>query len=84
MCLQYAIWAMASYLNDKYGEYTEVFYLRARQYADADEMKASFGFIHPSLSLNTIQSELTFAFSGLWRAFHNFVPCAGLLHPRKL
>lgn len=48
MCLQYAIWAMASYLNDKYGEYTEVFYLRARQYADADEMKASFGSLTSS------------------------------------
>lgn len=39
MSLQYAIWASASYLNEKYGLYTDVFYMRARQYADADEMK---------------------------------------------
>lgn len=39
MCLQYAIWAMAAYFNEKYGQYSEVFYMRARQYADADEMK---------------------------------------------
>lgn len=39
MCLQYAIWAQASYLTEKYGQYSEVFYMRARQYAEADEMK---------------------------------------------
>lgn len=41
MCLQYVIWAMAAYFNDKYNPYADVFYQRARQYADADEMKGS-------------------------------------------
>lgn len=39
MCLQYSIWALASYFNDKYKSYSEVFYQRARHYVDTDEMK---------------------------------------------
>ncbi|CAM1502897.1 Fc.00g076730.m01.CDS01 [Cosmosporella sp. VM-42] len=39
MCLQYAIWALAANGNEKYEQYHEVFYRRARQYADSDEMK---------------------------------------------
>lgn len=39
MCLQYAIWSMASYFHDHYAKYSDVFYQRARQYAEADEVK---------------------------------------------
>ncbi|KAI2636407.1 fungal-specific transcription factor domain-containing protein [Hypomontagnella submonticulosa] len=39
MCLQYAIWALASHGHPKYGPYHDIFYRRARQYADSDEMK---------------------------------------------
>ncbi|OTB06887.1 hypothetical protein M426DRAFT_9314 [Hypoxylon sp. CI-4A] len=39
MCLQYAIWALAANGHPKYGAYHEIFYHRARQYADSDEMK---------------------------------------------
>ncbi|KAK6208046.1 binuclear zinc transcription factor [Colletotrichum tabaci] len=39
MCLQYAVWAMASNGHEKYSQYHDIFYKRARQYADADEMK---------------------------------------------
>ncbi|KAI8289474.1 hypothetical protein KNSL1_002392 [Colletotrichum chrysophilum] len=39
MCLQYAVWAMASNGHEKYSQYHEIFYKRARQYADADEMR---------------------------------------------
>lgn len=39
MCLQYAIWALGALLHGKYGQYSDIFYKRARQYADADEMK---------------------------------------------
>jgi len=39
MCLQYAIWALASNGHAKYDQYSQIFYQRARQYADADEMK---------------------------------------------
>ncbi|KAI8959758.1 hypothetical protein F5Y11DRAFT_289236 [Daldinia sp. FL1419] len=39
MCLQYAIWALAAHGNPKYGAYHEVFYQRARQYAESDELK---------------------------------------------
>ncbi|KAK8049982.1 hypothetical protein PG994_011712 [Apiospora phragmitis] len=39
MCLQYAIWAIAAIENEKYSASREVFYQRARQYAEADEMK---------------------------------------------
>ncbi|KAL0930949.1 binuclear zinc transcription factor [Colletotrichum truncatum] len=40
MCLQYAVWAMASNGHEKYSQYHEIFYKRARQYADADEMRS--------------------------------------------
>ncbi|KAI1854719.1 hypothetical protein JX266_000837 [Neoarthrinium moseri] len=39
MCLQYGIWAIASNGNEKYHHLHDVFYQRARQYAEADEMK---------------------------------------------
>ncbi|KAI0408646.1 hypothetical protein F4802DRAFT_548346 [Xylaria palmicola] len=39
MCLQYAIWALASNNDSKYHACHDVFYRRARQYADIDEMK---------------------------------------------
>ncbi|KAJ4153345.1 hypothetical protein LMH87_009835 [Akanthomyces muscarius] len=39
MCLQYAIWALASHGHAKYEAYSEVFYRRARHYIQADEMK---------------------------------------------
>ncbi|KAK7940862.1 binuclear zinc transcription factor [Apiospora aurea] len=39
MCLQYAIWAIAAIENNKYSASRDVFYQRARQYAEADEMK---------------------------------------------
>ncbi|KAK1637326.1 hypothetical protein BDP81DRAFT_222423 [Colletotrichum phormii] len=39
MCLQYAVWSMASNGHEKYSQYHDIFYKRARQYADADEMK---------------------------------------------
>ena len=41
MSLQYAMWAMAAQFHCKYDQYSEIFYKRARQYAEADEMKAS-------------------------------------------
>ncbi|KAI0382903.1 fungal-specific transcription factor domain-containing protein [Hypomontagnella monticulosa] len=39
MSLQYAIWALAAHGHPKYGPYHEIFYRRARQYADSEEMK---------------------------------------------
>ncbi|KAI0840554.1 hypothetical protein F5Y06DRAFT_243039 [Hypoxylon sp. FL0890] len=39
MCLQYAIWSLAAGGHPKYGAYHEIFYRRARQYIDSDEMK---------------------------------------------
>ncbi|KJZ76098.1 hypothetical protein HIM_04554 [Hirsutella minnesotensis 3608] len=39
MCLQYAIWAMAATGPAKYHQYAPIFYQRARQYAEADEMR---------------------------------------------
>ncbi|KAI1393550.1 fungal-specific transcription factor domain-containing protein [Hypoxylon trugodes] len=39
MCLQYAIWALAAHGSPKYQVYHEIFYRRARQYIEADEMK---------------------------------------------
>jgi hypothetical protein len=39
MSLQYAVWAMAAIGHPKYDQYSQVFYQRARQYIEADEMK---------------------------------------------
>lgn len=39
MSLQYAMWALASIGHDRYGQLHDVFYARARQYAEADELK---------------------------------------------
>ncbi|KAK4190125.1 transcriptional activator protein acu-15 [Podospora australis] len=39
MCLQYAIWTMAALDHPKYGRYHDVFYKRARQYLEADELR---------------------------------------------
>ncbi|KAI1752314.1 hypothetical protein F4782DRAFT_530569 [Xylaria castorea] len=39
MCLQYAMWALISNNDSKYHAYHDIFYRRARQYADIDEMK---------------------------------------------
>ncbi|KAI0392184.1 hypothetical protein F5Y17DRAFT_437371 [Xylariaceae sp. FL0594] len=39
MCLQYAIWALTSNNDPKYHTYHDIFYRRARQYAEFDEMK---------------------------------------------
>ena len=44
MCLQYSIWALASYLNDKYASFSDIFYQRARQYVEADELKVRIPF----------------------------------------
>ncbi|KAK5663894.1 hypothetical protein OQA88_102 [Cercophora sp. LCS_1] len=41
MCLQYAIWALGSHGDETYGRYHEVFYARARQYLEADELKGA-------------------------------------------
>lgn len=37
--LRYAIWCLASKLSDRYANHQEVFYRRARKYAEIDEMK---------------------------------------------
>lgn len=39
MCLQYAMWTLASSGHEKYSHYHDIFYKRARQYADGDEMR---------------------------------------------
>lgn len=39
MSLQYAVWAMAANGHARYDQYSQVFYQRARQYIEADEMK---------------------------------------------
>lgn len=40
VCLRYAMWALASSVTEKYFGYEEVFYHRARKYAEIDEMRA--------------------------------------------
>ncbi|KAI0597688.1 fungal-specific transcription factor domain-containing protein [Biscogniauxia sp. FL1348] len=39
LCLQYAIWSLASAMEPKYEPYHDIFYRRARQYAESDELK---------------------------------------------
>ena len=39
ICLRYAMWAHACVVTEKYMSYAEIFYQRARKYAQADEMR---------------------------------------------
>jgi len=39
MCHQYAVWAVAANEHPKYHSYHDVFYRRARQYLEADELR---------------------------------------------
>ncbi|KAL8349605.1 hypothetical protein RB598_005122 [Gaeumannomyces tritici] len=39
MCLQYALWAVAANGHPRYQSYCDVFYRRARQYLEADELR---------------------------------------------
>ncbi|KAL8672559.1 MAG: hypothetical protein Q9168_002995 [Polycauliona sp. 1 TL-2023] len=39
ICLRYAMWALAAKLSDRYFNHQDLFYRRARKYAEADEMK---------------------------------------------
>lgn len=41
ICLRYAIWAVAATVEDPYMKYMDVFYQRARMYAEMDELKVS-------------------------------------------
>ena len=41
MSLQYAMWATSAHNHEKYSSLAEVFYQRARQYAESEEMKVS-------------------------------------------
>ncbi|KAL8755642.1 MAG: hypothetical protein Q9184_004735 [Pyrenodesmia sp. 2 TL-2023] len=39
VCLRYAIWCLGSNLSERYKSHQEIFYRRARRYAEMDEMK---------------------------------------------
>ena len=39
VCLRYAMWCLAASVSDKYYNHQEIFYRRARKYAENDEMK---------------------------------------------
>ncbi|KAK0718392.1 fungal-specific transcription factor domain-containing protein [Lasiosphaeria miniovina] len=39
MCLQYALWALGANRHAKYNRYRDIFYQRARQYLQTDELK---------------------------------------------
>lgn len=41
MCLQYAVMALAAGTRDNFSQMAVVFYQRARQYSESDEMKVS-------------------------------------------
>ena len=39
VCLRYIMWSLAASVTEKYFHYMEIFYHRARRYAEIDEMK---------------------------------------------
>lgn len=39
VCLRYAVWCLASNLSGRYRNHQDIFYRRARKYAELDEMK---------------------------------------------
>ncbi|KAK8088651.1 binuclear zinc transcription factor [Apiospora hydei] len=73
MCLQYAIWAIAAIENNKYSASRDVFYQRARQYAEADEMKVSHANQLPQRQVLCTDFIL-----GAWRTFSHSETCPGM------
>lgn len=48
LCLRYAVWAVAASAAEMYTNHQQVFYRRARKYAEADEMKVrTFTMLSP-------------------------------------
>ena len=39
LCLRYVVWALAASSTELYANHQEIFYLRARKYAELDEIK---------------------------------------------
>ena len=39
VCLRYAMWCIAALASERYYDHQEIFYRRARKYAESDEMK---------------------------------------------
>jgi hypothetical protein len=44
LCLRYAIWATGASISEKYAQYEDILYERARGYLDAGEMKVCSNF----------------------------------------
>ncbi|KAL1867749.1 hypothetical protein VTK73DRAFT_4011 [Phialemonium thermophilum] len=53
MCLQYAIWTMATAGHEKYAAYQDVFYRRTRRYLEEDELK---GYGEQFMSISHVQA----------------------------
>lgn len=82
MCLQYAIWALSASGNAKYNQYAEVFYKRARQYMEADEMRV--GFFSFCLFLICLDVPLSNSWAERWRAFCYSSSRTSMGHHRQL
>lgn len=76
MCLQYAVWTMASNGHEKYASYHDIFYKRARQYADADEMRVRP--IPPQPARRHVSSSLTSRRATGSTSFPSHTPKRGL------
>lgn len=72
MCLQYAIWALASNGHDKYGHLHDIFYSRARQYLESDELKVWKAHLCGTDAQNSPSI-------GLWGALHHSPTRPGLV-----
>ncbi|KAK3954153.1 hypothetical protein QBC32DRAFT_97490 [Pseudoneurospora amorphoporcata] len=82
MCLQYAIWANAAKGHPMYDRYYDVFYRRARQYLEADELKGlseHFITLHhaQALIITAINEARSLLFT---RAAMTASRCARLVH----
>lgn len=73
MCLQYAIWTLASNGHEQYGHLHDIFYQRARSYAEADELKVWLARSHGPARF------LLLTVPGARRAFHHNTTCPSVV-----
>jgi hypothetical protein len=89
VCLRYAIWAMACSVTEKYFGYAEVFYQRARKYAESDEMR---GYGESMVTLSHCQAWVLISFFEFkylffpraWMSAGRSVRVAGMLGLNRL
>lgn len=70
VCLRYAMWASAAAITDRYKQYQDIFYRRARKYLENDEMRSA------GQGIATIAHAQTWTLVGMYEFKMMFFPRA--------